>query len=62
MLTLFTLKIRINIKMHKNNQVTYQELIDLKVEAMDLSALEVLNKTNITSFVIGMDEVLNFEP
>lgn len=29
---------------------------------MDLSALEVLNKTNITSFVIGMDEVLNFEP
>ncbi|HOA10988.1 MAG: uridine monophosphate kinase [Bacilli bacterium] len=46
----------------KITQVTYQELIDLKVEAMDLSALEVLNKTNITSFVIGMDEVLNFEP
>ncbi|OQC11205.1 MAG: Uridylate kinase [Tenericutes bacterium ADurb.Bin087] len=43
-------------------QATYQELIDLKIEAMDLSALEILKKTEITSFVIGMNEVLNFEP
>ncbi len=41
---------------------TYQDLIDIKIEAMDLSALEILKNTNIDTFVIGMDEVLDFEP
>lgn len=43
-------------------KATYDELLALKVEAMDASCLEVLRNTEITSFVIGMDEVLNFEP
>ncbi len=43
-------------------QASYQDLIDINIEAMDISALEVLNNTNIHTFVIGMDEVLNFEP
>lgn len=46
----------------KITQATYQELIDINIEAMDISALEVLNTTNIHTFVIGMKEVLNFEP
>ena len=41
---------------------TYQDLIDIQTEAMDISALETLKETNIDMFVIGMDEVLNFEP
>lgn len=40
---------------------TYQELIDLKIEAMDLSALEMLKDTAIHLLVIGMDEVRSFE-
>ena len=43
-------------------QATYQELLDIKIEAMDLSCLEVLKNTKIHTFVIGMKEVLEFEP
>lgn len=41
---------------------SYQDLIDIKLEAMDISALETLKDTKIHTFVIGMNEVLNFEP
>ncbi len=44
------------------SSATYQELIDIKIEAMDLSCLELLKNTPIDTFVIGMDEVINFEP
>ncbi|MFA7449898.1 MAG: UMP kinase, partial [Bacilli bacterium] len=55
-----------NPLVHKDAQrivsASYQDLIDINIEAMDISALEVLKNTNIHTFVIGMDEVLNFEP
>ena len=46
----------------KITEASYQDLIDIKIEAMDLSALEILKKTNRPTIVIGMDEVLNFGP
>lgn len=46
----------------KISQASYQELIDINIEAMDISCLELLKTTKINTFVIGMKEVLNFEP
>lgn len=40
---------------------SYQDLIDIKIEALDLSALELLKETNIHLLVLGMDEVKSFE-
>lgn len=40
---------------------TYQELIDIKIEALDLSALELLKNSDIHLLVLGMDEVKSFE-
>lgn len=42
-------------------EASYTDLININVEALDLSALKLLNETNIHLLVLGMDEVRSFE-
>lgn len=42
------------------SKATYQELIDLKIQALDLSALELLKNSDITLRVFSMNNLENF--
>lgn len=47
-----------NAKLIKH--ATYQEMIDLKVQALDLSALELLKESRVTLRVFAMNDLGNF--